>query len=416
MTNDSMYHAARRGDLSAVRSFAYRQPESVNEHDPDWGTTPLHWAAKAGNLELAMFLLDAGADIDAVDTTNRTPLQWVLQADTSSYKNARPIIHLLLSRNATHTFETAIRRGVPEHVTAWLDRGTPIDVALADGSSALAMAAQHAAAEVVQLLLDSGAPPDGEAFDETSPLLRAIEANRPEILELLLRSGANPELGGRCNHLPLDYVVYKGQIRKEAIVELGDLLLDHNARITPQLAAILDSENFLDQALAAGWDINRRDHRGSTALSIAAQTDKVSITGTLIDRGADPDVADDFGHTPLHIVARFPFMRSSEPRTEIAKLLIKAGADVNAIDTRGRTPLHAALETLRSMGVNVEVVRMLVDAGADPQARDDEGVPPFEADQAGRMDLHGHSRAEMDEAAQRMRTAVATVKEILRLT
>lgn len=57
-----------------------------------------------------------------------------------------------------------------------------------------------------------------------------------------------------------------------------------------------------------------------------------TMTKILLDRGADPDVQDRRGATPLHV--------ATAPET--TALLLQRGADPNLADERGCTPLHYA--------------------------------------------------------------------------
>ena len=50
----------------------------MNPNNTDWlGAAPLHRAASNGNIEMAAVYVDAGADINAIDTdSSSTPLGW----------------------------------------------------------------------------------------------------------------------------------------------------------------------------------------------------------------------------------------------------------------------------------------------------------------------------------------------------
>jgi hypothetical protein len=86
----------------------------------------------------------------------------------------------------------------------------------------------------------------------------------------------------------------------------------------------------------------------------------------LLEEGADPNIRDGDGNTPLHFAA-------SKGCAEVARLLLEHGADPNAQDKSGETPLHVAA----SMG-HVDVVRLLLERGADPSIRNREGKTPLD--------------------------------------
>jgi ankyrin repeat protein len=67
----------------------------------------------------------------------------------------------------------------------------------------------------------------------------------------------------------------------------------------------------------------------------------VEVVRVLLNRGADPNEADEFGDTGLIWAAR----KGREP---VARLLLERGARLNAVNLSGRTPLsHAATEQVR---------------------------------------------------------------------
>ena len=67
------FSASARDDLDRLRECAREEPgvaRSLGEAD----MTPLHWAARAGALRCARWLLNHGADVDAQTAAGRTPL------------------------------------------------------------------------------------------------------------------------------------------------------------------------------------------------------------------------------------------------------------------------------------------------------------------------------------------------------
>ena len=82
--------------------------------------------------------------------------------------------------------------------------------------------------------------------------------------------------------------------------------------------------------------------------------------------GAEPNVRDRYGNTPLHRAAAY----SKNPAVIAA--LIDAGADRNAENRSSFTPLHLAAR----YNENLAVVATLLKAGADPNVRNRDGKTP----------------------------------------
>lgn len=81
----------------------------------------------------------------------------------------------------------------------------------------------------------------------------------------------------------------------------------------------------------------------------------------LLQRGADPNLADNRGVTPLLLACRMGFVTGVEA-------LVKNGARVDESNATGETPLISAV-----LGKNLALVRVLLAAGADPGRADSSG-------------------------------------------
>ena len=57
-------------------------------------TTPLHWAAKTGDVQRLGSLLSSGADVNATDENAWTPLHWV------AHEGHKQAVELLISKEA----------------------------------------------------------------------------------------------------------------------------------------------------------------------------------------------------------------------------------------------------------------------------------------------------------------------------
>src|SRR5687768_10315518 len=107
-----VHAAARLGDLQRLRELIAAEPASVHARGGD-GQTPLHFAA---NVEVAAFLLDHGADIDARDVDHEsTPAQYMV-------KSRQPVARYLVGRGCKTDILMAAALGdlalVKRHVAA----------------------------------------------------------------------------------------------------------------------------------------------------------------------------------------------------------------------------------------------------------------------------------------------------------
>jgi len=114
-----------------------------------------------------------------------------------------------------------------------------------------------------------------------------------------------------------------------------------------------------------------------TALHAAAHRGHVEIVEFLLKQGANVNVKDGDGYTPLHNTADSSLKSSPPKKTEanrnrIAALLLKHGAFVNATTIGGLTALHGAVSTN-----NVALVQLLLENGADPNIQTHQGMTPL---------------------------------------
>ena len=126
-------------------------------------------------------------------------------------------------------------------------------------------------------------------------------------------------------------------------------------------AASEGHEACVRKLLAAGADPNIANNYGNTPLHGAAHTVHEACVATLLAAGADPNVVNVNGDTPLLEAT----MRGHEA---CVATLIAAGANPNVVNTDGKTLLHSAV-----CSGHEACVRALIDTGADLNAVDDYG-------------------------------------------
>jgi ankyrin repeat protein len=98
----------------------------------------------------------------------------------------------------------------------------------------------------------------------------------------------------------------------------------------------------------------------------AGYPSNAEIIKVLIEMGADVNVIESNGLTPLH-------MAVIVGDVEIVEALASGGADVDAVEYNGCTPLHAAA----SQGF-LEIAKILVDGGADISIENNKKQTPLD--------------------------------------
>ncbi len=120
--------------------------------------------------------------------------------------------------------------------------------------------------------------------------------------------------------------------------------------------------------VGSGADVNVQDANGNTPLKYASAEPHPQVLRVLIAHGASPHISDHRGFTPIHCVAGHGFY---EEAIEMASILFEAGIDVNVRSkVRGFVPMHEAR--------TAEMIDFLLQHGADPTIKNGEGQTPEE--------------------------------------
>jgi hypothetical protein len=165
-----------------------------------------------------------------------------------------------------------------------------------------------------------------------------------------------------AEHEALRWAMKRGINLRGLEIELEDPWYDSPVRgVGPVLLALMNKGDvWYDMKLAKYFaarckSINLDDSSSvtlMTALTCAASEGHLDILKALIAAGADEDMADGYGHTPLNMAA-------DNCHVECVKTLLAVKADVNHADRIGWTPLISA-----SCFGSVEIVKLLLAAGA----------------------------------------------------
>ncbi len=125
----------------------------------------------------------------------------------------------------------------------------------------------------------------------------------------------------------------------------------------------------LNSWLRSGQDINSRGENGMTALHAAAQAGQAKTISWLISKGANPNLVDDDGDTPLCLVFK---VKKSPNEVAVSRALAKGGADVNKKCSGGFTPMHYA-----SLDYRWDTLIPLLEKGAKTQTKYSKAQEPL---------------------------------------
>ena len=303
-------------EIRRIQVMIQNSPDLINVEGlgPDGVWTPLYQAARSGWLRVATFLLDHGANIEAVSGTDgRKPLH------AAAASGNRAMVELLLSRGAK--------------VDADDKR---------NGYTALHLAAEKGFVAVTETLLNHKANVNVHDVSGRTPLHVAAGASQMAIVRALLAGGADLNAKDNNGHTPLSDAVSSQHV------------------------------SMVDTLLAAKPDVNVIDRAGRTALSVAAAKGREEMVKSLLEAKADPN-----GGTANLPLAGVILFGGAGNRSNICWMLLEAGADPNRADpvseVRGSTGYNYGGATLSPTQLAVfsgqaDLVKMLLDHKADANA------------------------------------------------
>jgi ankyrin repeat protein len=351
--------AVERRNADAVKTLL-GQKADVNATQPD-GTTALHWAAHWNDVATVRALLAAGAKADVANRFGATPL-----SEAAALGDAALIKVLLDAGASAKTVTTA------------------------DGETVLMMAARAGNVETVRLLLDRGADVNArETYKGQSALMWAAAERHSEVVKLLLQRGADWKV------LSSDHETKMPKLSAASSVSpmpRGGLSAVHFAAREGDIAtmtAMLDN----------GVDINHLDVDKTTPLVVALLNKQYTLAKFLLDRGANPNLADVLGRGALYAAID---MRNEDysatpgriatdamPSIDIVRAVLDHGADTNkALTNRlpGRSGMDGGDTTLgegttplmrAARSGDAAVIRLLLAKGADPKKTTKDGSTAF---------------------------------------
>src|SRR2546426_671561 len=404
--------AAMNRNKDAVLSLLQKKAD-VNATQVD-GTTALHWAVRADDLETAELLIRAGANASAANREGVTPMQ--LAATNGNALMIEKLIkaganlNASLSKFGDTALMLAARSGKLDSVKVLLDNGAQVNaIETWGGTTALMWAVSERNLDTVKMLIARGAavnarshfvpsahgrgfegatpepPKPNQAVDELAggwltPLMFAAREGDLEIARTLIAAGADLNAIAGDGKDALGLAIFNGQY------ELASFLIDNHANVNHP-----DAQRFTPLF----WAVDRRNMElGTNGFPWTVTTDPLPLIKKLLEAGADPNVivndtprGRNRNASPRIVFASALHRAAFAGDVELSKLLLRYGADPHAISSDRESMLEAAAGLALIPGYQlshpnaerVELSKLLVELGEDVNWADAYGITPLMA-------------------------------------
>ncbi len=224
-----LHLAAQAGRLDIVKIIVENDPSTLDEQDA-YGQTALLWACVNGHADVALYLLEKGANLETASNRpgdidhGKTPLYWAVERGHAS------VVEKLMARGANAKLALGYMRSQPIHLAAQAGRLDIVKILVendpstldqdAYGETALLRASTSGHADVVLYLLDEKGANLETATNQPrhwylhgiTPLYSAVKQGHASVVEKLMARGANAKVARQDMIQPLHFAAGAGRL------------------------------------------------------------------------------------------------------------------------------------------------------------------------------------------------------------
>ncbi|MEI0612043.1 ankyrin repeat domain-containing protein [Brachyspira pilosicoli] len=289
---------------------------------------------------------------------------------------------LLYSKTLDELLFSAVEDNNIKKVKSYLEQGANCNALDSYDRTALINASVSGYDDIAKLLIEEGTDVNIRDKAGATALMYTARDTNYEMVEFLLKNGADVNIRDITGETALYYSIEhnsRGQENeRENAIKILNLLIKYGADVNTKNdegTSLLDvsykiSESFdknkemFKILVENGFDLESRindDSSDYTPLMIAVYKEDYDMVKYLLDKGANPNTANNENKTALMIA-------NDEGNNNIVKLLIQQGANINTQDEYGITVLMYA-----AVSGNYEMVKFLLENGANINTKDNYG-------------------------------------------
>lgn len=370
---------------------------ATSEQWVEWLRVPLEHAVAKGDKDLALALLNAGADGGTgwEGCHRRTMLQAAAEGGNeevvSTLIEAGGLDELndCMADDRRTALHRALAGGHTDAARALMLAGADVTLLDSRDRSALHYAVEGGHLQLAGNLIIGGADLRAEDAGGNTPLHLAATHDDDKFICTLLRRGARRHVANRKGQYPLHVAIEHNRITVvEALLKAGtkpNIRYGDNNRCSPlQLAR--SSLAMTKVLLKYNADVISPDSLGYTALHWAAGGSKPGVIDALVEAGADLEAQSSSvwlrsqsftGLTPLHVAAVWR-------NIDAMAALLRNGANTHAENCQNLTALHAICLTIPTRRTrtttrtrsSATAADLLLRWGANESATDSDGHTP----------------------------------------
>ncbi|KAI0184788.1 ankyrin repeat-containing domain protein [Xylaria flabelliformis] len=347
--------------------------ELVDEEDGENnGMTPLCIACKYNHVGIMRLLLEAGANAQHKTRHGQFPLELCVESVPQGLPDQslrqlleyHPRINLSQRDDKGNTALHKIDTLTPLAITKLLvNAGADLNTANHKGYTALMVALEAGNIEVSRYLFSKAVSLSGTSNISPGLLHRAAFGANLDLIKMVIEAGADVnEIDPRTGETPL-YTHLTGSPSIPIVQYLVDTckadinLASGDLRYPIIQACSLSNLEIIRFLVEAGADVNVKDCAGRSPVHLFYYTGSNEVD-ILVDHGADLEATDKLGRTPLHYAA------AVGDEKDVEELLKSSKIDVNQRDIDGWTPLMWACLQRKTWNLDY-VADVLLARGAD---------------------------------------------------